>query len=439
MGGVVAVRLAFFRGLGGLLLLAAAAGLFEAGANYLAWLETGKIPLVAAVATETAAAEAPLKPFTTRIHPYFGFLHDYTPAYAQAQGMAINNYGFSQRADYAAQFPFCCDFPMLPENHPDIFLVGVFGNSIARGVVDALQTRPEVAEQLARLPGAAGKRVLLLNLAIGGHRQPQALLMLSYLLSLGMKFDLVLFLGAGNEAVAGAWNAEQGQSVAFPVTHTWTHVTHSLEQMSDTGEAAILAFLFQRGAQKTQARLAQCRWASCLVLNRGLLKVQTAAVRALGGGGTVPDEARHFMADPIGPEIRAGAGTGTGAAAGIARSWLQSCRLMAAAVRQSGGRYVQVLMPSPWVHPSGRNPYESTAEERAEESEHYKALLPLLAQATATLRAEGVQAVDATRMMDDRPSDDPAIFSDHHGHLGPEGMRRAVALVLREMLGEPGR
>jgi hypothetical protein len=64
--------------------------------------------------------------------------------------------------------------------------VGIFGNSIARGVSDYAQEFPEVLERLKDLPAAANKRVVLLNFALGGQHQPQHLLILTHMLSVGV-------------------------------------------------------------------------------------------------------------------------------------------------------------------------------------------------------------------------------------------------------------
>ncbi|CAK0752838.1 hypothetical protein CCP1ISM_4940002 [Azospirillaceae bacterium] len=53
-----------------------------------------------------------------------------------------------------------------------------------------------------------------------------------------------------------------------------------------------------------------------------------------------------------------------------------------------------------------------------------------MAAALAELRTQGEAVLDASRLLDDRPSDDPALFLDHHGHLGPEGLRRVLETTL---------
>jgi hypothetical protein len=406
----------------GLAVVIAAALAFEAGANYLLWLDSGRLPALEWLAGR-AAATAPLREFVTRIHPYFGFIHGYTREWAAANGMVVNDYGFSQRAAYAARFPEAGVFPLLPEQHPDLFIVGVFGNSIARGIADFMQEAPWVQERLATLPAARGRRVLILNFAVGGHRQPQPFLVLAYLLSLGMRIDLALSFGAANEVFNGKLGMEQGWSAAFPLIHTWEPLTRSLEPSAVTDERALLGQLFTRLAANARGRIEGCRLASCIALNRMVAKGGGWLGRALT---PVDEDAqfRHFARDPLGAAAR------EPVLPFLARLWQRATLMMAAATRETGGRFLGLLMPSPWVHPSGRPPYDSTAEEAAEERPVHAAALPELVRVTRELAGQGVPMLDASRLMDDHPADDPALFLDHHGHLGAEGLRRVLVFTL---------
>lgn len=79
------------------------------------------------------------------------------------------------------------------------FDVAVMGGSVA--LLFSADARQVLAEELARLPAAAGKRVWITPYALGGYKQPQMLMTLTYLLSAGEAPDLVLLIDGFNDVV----------------------------------------------------------------------------------------------------------------------------------------------------------------------------------------------------------------------------------------------
>src|SRR5688572_15832143 len=80
---------------------------------------------------------------------------------------------------------------------PARVVIGIFGGSFAEGL--AYEAGSSLAERLRRSPRFAGKEVIVLRLGMGGYKQPQQMLALAYLLSLGMHFDVVVSLDGLNE------------------------------------------------------------------------------------------------------------------------------------------------------------------------------------------------------------------------------------------------
>ncbi len=186
---------------------------FEIGSQYLYWLETGKLFLMAN--RSTAAQVVGTADITTKIHPYFGFMYGYSQSFIERNGQRPQNVGFVQAASYARQFSGCCDFPMRPEDHQDKFIVSVIGNSVAMGIAQLWQVSPDLHARLSGLAAAKGKKVLILNLAHGGYHQPQYLMVLSYLLSIGTKLDLILYFATVNDVVASVANVENDLAAEF--------------------------------------------------------------------------------------------------------------------------------------------------------------------------------------------------------------------------------
>lgn len=98
------------------------------------------------------------------------------------------------------------DYPYVAKS--DEYVVGVFGGSVAHSF--ALQARLQF-EWLLSERYAGGRKVVLLNFAIGGHKQPQQLTTLSYFAAIGQKFDMVLNLDGFNEAWVGYYNVTISQ------------------------------------------------------------------------------------------------------------------------------------------------------------------------------------------------------------------------------------
>ena len=81
----------------------------------------------------------------------------------------------------------------------DRFVVLVTGGSMAAEMF--LDARHVLAERLAALPDAMGKEMVIVSTALGGVKQPQQLMGLSYFLSLGAHYDVVVNLDGFNEVV----------------------------------------------------------------------------------------------------------------------------------------------------------------------------------------------------------------------------------------------
>lgn len=112
------------------------------------------------------------------VHPYLGFVHKPVGSY--------NEYGF----------PFAKPLAIRSE---DTLNVCVTGGSVAKQLVQFSSST--LTEQLKKIPGFAGKEINLVVLALGGFKQPQQMLALSYYMSLGAFYDVVINLDGFNEVV----------------------------------------------------------------------------------------------------------------------------------------------------------------------------------------------------------------------------------------------
>lgn len=156
-------------------------------------------------------------------HPYLGFVLnpalDSPTRTANRGGHAINELGHVGDASPLWSPP------------EDTFVVAVFGGSVAYRFRD--QGMVPVVDAIRKSRELGDREVEIVRFALGGYKQPQMLLTLSYLLSLGARFDLIINLDGFNDIVLGAHdndNIPVGVSVDFPRgwrSMTATQPTHA--------------------------------------------------------------------------------------------------------------------------------------------------------------------------------------------------------------------
>jgi hypothetical protein len=400
---------------------------FEIGSNFLYWTETRKIYWM-----EENRAGSNLYPTAnavTKLHPYFGFLNIYTENFQQRMDLPANNFGFMMPRVLRQKFAPCCDFPMLPENHSDLYFIAVFGNSVAQGVGWHMQLQPWIEERLKKLPNLNNKRALVLNLGAGGYKQPQELFLLSYMLAAGMKFDLVLYFASPYEALAGKANGLTDLAVEYPARSTWESLSRSLEQLAATDERSILGIFFLRAAQNTQQRLDRCQTASCVVAYRPLLRVERALAEMLSVSKSPRNELAHFVnfpAPPAGENV-------TDFSHAAVLSWQRSTVIMENLTKGMGGEFMAILMPTPWIHPSGLLPPHSTPDQVAFYAKEIPPIAEEMRRAGVKMRTAGVNIVDASNFFDNVLME--SVYADQVGHLNERGLDKLVAMTLDMLIG----
>jgi hypothetical protein len=146
------------------------------------------------------------------LHPYFGPTHrpgipfDLPPGLQSAEAgpvVTTNNFGFPSRYDY----PFA-------RTNDRQFVIGVFGGSVGAFFCRIAATRLE--EDLRQSASFRNKELVTLCFSHEGYKQPQQLLVLSYFLSIGQPFDMVINIDGFNEVALGAINDQYGWDVSMP-------------------------------------------------------------------------------------------------------------------------------------------------------------------------------------------------------------------------------
>lgn len=122
------------------------------------------------------------------VHPYTGFVRQPLPASSDSEyAIGINDFGFKDR-----------ELPLHTRSR-DKVIIGILGGSVAEQFGAAATKFLE--EELKTSPPFAGKELIFVRLGLSGYKQPQQFLTVSYLLSLGGQFDILINLDGYNEIV----------------------------------------------------------------------------------------------------------------------------------------------------------------------------------------------------------------------------------------------
>lgn len=361
-------------------------------------------------------------------HPYLGYVNhpdrDDDPVYG------VNNHGFQVHRSLLQQDRRCCDYPM--KRGPDEALVGIFGGSVGVGFAGAAQSDPQLAALLAAMPRFAGKKIRFLNFALSGYRQPQGLQTLSYYLSLGQAFDLVINIDGFNETVNSVLNWQEGVDPTFPPDAIWGAMGRDVEQGKPrAGGADLLAGWHRFAAAEAAAAEKRCRVAACYLWQYVTQRWHAWRARALSSKARGRTEgsswfpARH-------PEAL---GKETDLPDYIADRWRDSSLLMAGMLASRGIPYVHVLQPNQWYRPSfdytplrADHPYQWVVEPV---NRFYAAF----ERRGEDLRNGGVAFMDATPIF--KGLDSRRIFADDCCHYTPEGYRILFADLARFIADRP--
>lgn len=130
--------------------------------------------------------------------------------------MSLNPYvGYTMNPDINKRInSLGFDGPLITKDR-NIYSVGIFGGSVAYLYTYAEKER--LIQELSHIPALKGKDIRVYNFSLPGYKQPQQLMTLTYLLSLGYKPDLIINIDGFNEAVLSyVTNYKNGVSSYYP-------------------------------------------------------------------------------------------------------------------------------------------------------------------------------------------------------------------------------
>jgi len=195
-----------------MLTLILAWGLLELGGFFLIWMARGERFSWSGV-QELRAHQ--VNDFDSRdsnrfaqVHPFVGYVEEPRP------DSGIRPFG-GVRAVPVSEYGYVDDKLPLQTQGPGRAVIGIAGGSVA--CYFAVNGTIRLEAELSKDARFAGKQLVFVNLALGGYKQPQQLMTLAYLLSLGAEFDLILNIDGFNEvALDEIENASESFFPAFP-------------------------------------------------------------------------------------------------------------------------------------------------------------------------------------------------------------------------------
>ena len=192
------------------------------------------------------------------------------------------------------------------------------------------------------------RTLIPLCMAHEGYKQPQQLLVLSYFLSIGQPFDLVINIDGFNEVALSPLNHQQNLDISMPSA---SHLI-PLINLIDKGTLT---------PQRLQSLSAIARYQEQLTTLTGVLQTQSKRSRcgrarwlSWMGHGRYEREVRTFDSLPSTPSGNSLIGaippteerSGSTLFEDIARNWAKASLLMRAMLVAQGTPYVHVLQPN---------------------------------------------------------------------------------------------
>jgi hypothetical protein len=343
------------------------------------------------------------------IHPYFGYT-------ANPAKPGVNAYGF-----------FGAD--PLAERSDGVARVAITGGSVADQLVKTASAT--LAEALSGAPRFAGRSIELVDLALGGYKQPQQLLVLATLLALGAQFDAVIDVDGFNEIDGAKDNLQDGINPYYP--YTWNlHARQALDPVALVHMSAVEAARARRETLRTDfARWPVPHSAFLLTLWDLLDRRQEATIRA--ETAALRDALAHSPATPqqTGPAVAFA--DDNAMYADFVEVWARASLEMAMLCASHGIAYFQFLQPNQYF-PESKT---LTAEERQHaydpdvaDTGRVATAYPMLRERGRDLVTQGVPFTDLTMLFKDEPR---SVYGDtccHLNSLGNAELAEAIGRVV---------
>ena len=313
----------------------------------------------------------------------------------------------------------------VQKRSPKKLIVGVFGGSV--GYLTFNHGGDILKRELRKLPGAQGKEIVLLRLAVPGYKQPQQLMLLSYLSTLGAQFDVVINIDGFNVvSLPIAENVPKNTFPAFP--RSWHLRTQPIPSPALLKNLALQATVIdvRKGLASAASRrpwrysyTAAFLWrCSDRLLQSWLGRIRSRALSQVAGPQAYAARGpRRLFSDQN--ELYEH----------LAQIWANASLLMAAASRANGAQYFHILQPNQYFAGSKKLNREELKNAFLESSPFKPGAetgYPYLVRASRTLVEGGVKYHDLTQLFSGRSE---TIYNDDCCHYNEHGFKLFTSAI----------
>ncbi len=308
------------------------------------------------------------------------------------------------------------------------YWVLVVGGSVAAMLGELGGER--VAELLGAAAPVAGRDVEVLNHGRGGFKQPQQLMLVAHLFSLGLVPDAVINVDGFNEVALGNHNATLGVHPSYPHWPRWGNLSGA--HASDPRALDLFAAIWttQREVRELAERVLNSGWHASALVGRWTAwrarvlrarwgELQARYLEALGSDASRGGRGPAFDASP------------DAALRTIVDGWEDASRSLRGLCAAHGVAYLHVLQPT--LHDAGSK--SLTAEELAVSvtdpawKDGVVRGYPLLEERARALAAEGFPIADLTGVF---TGVSETLYFDVC-HFGAEGNRLFAEAIAQEL------
>jgi hypothetical protein len=401
-------------------------GLLEAGGYFLLWLANGEPFSPSAMQSlrdgRMSKLESQNASRYAQVHPFVGYVED------PRTSLGIQTLGAGTLVPIS-EYGYFDDKPPIQQRGPDRVVIGITGGSVA--CYFAINGTKRLAEELTTDKRFAGKKLVFVNLGLGAYKQPQQLMTVAYLLSLGGEFDFILNIDGFNEVAVDSLVSEWDEIFpAYP--GSWRSRTAQSDTILGLGRSKMLMIDADRGELAKSYSQSPWRYSSFCNLVWELRDrwLDHKAAHALDA---YQRERTPEKGDPhIGP--RRQFANRRERDEFLAEIWANSSVLLDRLCRGSGIRYYHFLQPNQYL--AGSKPMLEEEKRTAIFEGHpygegVERGYPILIRLGERLRGQGVAYHDLTKIF---AGHSEPIYIDnccHYNQAGYNIMAESIAQAIR--------
>lgn len=346
-------------------------------------------------------------------HPYIGFVLPSSPN---------DPFGFGN------------EISPVQKRDPKRYIVAITGGSVAYHLF--LSELNTLKEELLKIPELSDKEIVFIRLAAGGFKQPQQLMTLNYLISLGGEFDLVINVDGFNEAALP--EPENFAQNVFPVyPRGW------FSRIGITSTPAV-RYAMEIGLLTRKMQVSTADFFSRPVMNNSaacnlLWKVLDRSFRFLirRTNDLINNYEMKSSKDEVsGPSLDFGGDAGFYQY--LAMNWARSSVLMSQICQANKIRYFHFLQPNQYFPGSKRLTEEEMKKGYKEDHPYRKGVLmgyPAMRSLAGDMLGK-INYYDLTMLFSE---EDRAIYADNCCHYNSTGFgitAREIGRLIRQNFGD---